>query len=26
VQDACNLTNPRPATWEEFLRICEEVW
>jgi alcohol dehydrogenase len=26
VQDACNLTNPRPATWEEFLQICEEVW
>ena len=26
VLDACNLTNPRPATWEEFLRICEEVW
>jgi alcohol dehydrogenase len=26
VHDACNLTNPQPATWEEFLRICEEVW
>ena len=26
VQDACNLTNPRPATWEEFYQICEEVW
>ena len=26
VLDACNLTNPRPATWEEFLKICEEVW
>lgn len=26
VHDACNLTNPRPATWEDFLRICEEVW
>jgi alcohol dehydrogenase len=26
VHDACNLTNPRPATWEEFLQICEEVW
>jgi alcohol dehydrogenase len=26
VHDACNLTNPRPATWEEFLHICEEVW
>lgn len=26
VNDACNLTNPRPATWREFLTICEEVW
>jgi alcohol dehydrogenase len=26
VRDACNLTNPRPATWEEFRQICEEVW
>ena len=26
VNDACNLTNPRPASWQEFLRICEEVW
>ena len=26
VHDACNLTNPQPATWEDFLRICEEVW
>ncbi|NLZ17993.1 MAG: iron-containing alcohol dehydrogenase [Desulfobulbaceae bacterium] len=26
VQDACNLTNPKPATWEEFLQIVEEVW
>ena len=26
VNDACNLTNPRPATWQEFLHICEEVW
>jgi alcohol dehydrogenase len=26
VHDACNLTNPRPATWEEFHQICEEVW
>ena len=26
VNDACNLTNPRPATWQEFLGICEEVW
>ena len=26
VHDACNLTNPRPATWEELKQICEEVW
>ena len=26
VNDACNLTNPRPASWEELLRICEKVW
>ena len=26
VQDACNLTNAKPATWEEFLQIIEEVW
>lgn len=26
VNDACNLTNPRPATWEDLLKICEEVW
>ena len=26
VHDACNLTNPRPATWKELFRICEEVW
>ena len=26
VQDACNLTNPKPATQEEFLQIVEEVW
>lgn len=26
VNDACNLTNPRPASWQELLRICEEVW
>ncbi len=26
VNDACNLTNPRPATWQDFLKICEEVW
>jgi alcohol dehydrogenase len=26
VNDACNLTNPRPASWEELLSICLEVW
>ncbi|WP_028584571.1 iron-containing alcohol dehydrogenase [Desulfogranum mediterraneum] len=26
VRDACNLTNPGPATWRDFLKICEEVW
>lgn len=26
VQDACNLTNPRPASPEDFLDICQEVW
>lgn len=26
INDACNLTNPRPATSEELLAICEEVW
>ncbi len=26
VNDACNLTNPRPASWQELLKICNEVW
>ncbi len=26
VNDACNLTNPRPAPWQDLLAICEEVW
>lgn len=26
VHDACNITNPRPASWQELLKICEEVW
>lgn len=26
VHDACNLTNPQPATWNELLNVCEEVW
>lgn len=25
-KDACLLTNPRPATAEELLAICQEVW
>ncbi|QGY40391.1 iron-containing alcohol dehydrogenase [Pseudodesulfovibrio cashew] len=24
--DACHLTNPRSATWEELMSICEEAW
>ncbi|MFV0436604.1 MAG: iron-containing alcohol dehydrogenase [Desulfopila sp.] len=26
VHDACNITNPRPASWQELLTLCEEVW
>ncbi|NLI31740.1 MAG: iron-containing alcohol dehydrogenase [Deltaproteobacteria bacterium] len=26
VNDACLLTNPRQATWEDLLQICEEAW
>ncbi|MBU4261619.1 MAG: iron-containing alcohol dehydrogenase [Proteobacteria bacterium] len=26
VNDVCNLTNPKPASWEDLLSICEEVW
>ena len=26
VRDACNLTNPGPATQYDFMKICEEVW
>lgn len=26
VNDACNLTNPRPTSWQEYLTICKEVW
>ncbi len=26
VNDACNLTNPRPASWRELMAVCEEVW
>ncbi|MGA7874350.1 MAG: iron-containing alcohol dehydrogenase [Desulfoferrobacter sp.] len=25
-KDACLLTNPRTATWEDLLSICEEAW
>ncbi len=25
-QDSCLLTNPRPATWEQMLEVCEEAW
>lgn len=26
VNDACNLTNPQPASWNELYNICSEVW
>jgi alcohol dehydrogenase len=26
VHDACMLTNPRPAGWEDLLTICREAW
>lgn len=26
VHDACLLTNPRSATWEDLLGICDEAW
>jgi len=26
VNDVCLLTNPRPATWEDLLGVCEEAW
>ena len=25
-QDACLVTNPREATWEDILHICEAAW
>jgi alcohol dehydrogenase len=25
-QDACLITNPREATWEDILHICEDSW
>lgn len=24
--DVCNLTNPKPATWQDLLTLCKEVW
>ena len=24
--DACTLTNPRPASWESLLGLCQEAW
>ncbi len=24
--DSCLITNPRPATWEQMLELCEEAW
>ncbi|MDR3088401.1 MAG: iron-containing alcohol dehydrogenase [Desulfobulbaceae bacterium] len=26
VGDACNLTNPKPMQWDDFLAVCEETW
>lgn len=26
VNDVCLLTNPRSATWEDLLELCEEAW
>ncbi|NLI80814.1 MAG: iron-containing alcohol dehydrogenase [Deltaproteobacteria bacterium] len=26
VNDACLVTNPRQASWEDLLQICEEAW
>jgi len=26
VNDVCLLTNPRDATWEDLLQVCEEAW
>lgn len=25
-RDACHLTNPRPAGWENLMSVCEEAW
>lgn len=25
-QDACSVTNPREATWQDLYKICNEVW
>ncbi|CCO22731.1 iron-containing alcohol dehydrogenase [Maridesulfovibrio hydrothermalis] len=26
VQDACAVTNPREATWQDLYKICKEAW
>lgn len=26
VKDVCLVTNPRTATWEDLLQVCEEAW
>jgi len=26
MQDACLITNPREATWEDILQVCEACW
>lgn len=26
IQDVCIVTNPRPVTWKDLLKICEEAW
>ena len=26
IHDACHLTNPRPASAEDLMAICEEAW
>lgn len=25
-QDACAVTNPREASWEDLYKICKEAW
>lgn len=26
IQDVCVVTNPRPVTWKDLVKICEEAW